>query len=212
MGVTGFSGCDIIRTAMSAEVNHSARRSFVVERAMGLFAKMGYGKVSFMTISEATGIARTALYRYFKTKRDIFDAAIHEATSGIKKKLQQVAGRKISVPRRLELACGIVIDEFYGRRDFFSAIYEFVFSMVRAGEDMTGRIRQFTGGFEVVLRRLLEEGVSNGELRSTVDPEDAAEALYALMESVALRVMLGVEKDPLVAKRRFGAVIAALAM
>ena len=38
----------------------------------------------------------------------------------------------------------------------------------------------------------------------------AADALYALMESVALRVLLGVEADARAAKRRFSAMIAAL--
>jgi len=195
---------------MAVEVNHEARRKLVVARSIDLFAKMGYSKVSFLTISEATGIARTALYRYFKTKREIFDEAIHGITSEIKDSLGRISRKRLPVARRLEEACDIVIDTLYGRRDFFSAIYEFVFSMVRVGEDMTQRIEQFTGGFKVALSRLVAEGVASGELRRNVDPADAAEALYALMESVALRLLLGVEKDSRRAKERFCAVIAAL--
>ena len=52
-----------------ALVNHKERHRLIVEKALELFARMGYAKVSFLDISEATGIARTALYRYFKTKR-----------------------------------------------------------------------------------------------------------------------------------------------
>ena len=195
---------------MATEVNHSERRRLVVTKSMSLFARMGYSKVSFLTISEATGIARTALYRYFKTKRDIFDAAIHGITSEIKRELEAISQRDIPVTKRLALACDQVIDALYGKSDFFFAIYEFVFSMVRTGEDMAGRIASFTGGFRVVLRQLIAEGVANGELRRNVDPAAAAEALFALMESVALRLLLGVEKDPKHAKERFGAMIAAL--
>lgn len=191
-----------------ATVNHSERRRLIVAKAMQLFARMGYSKVSFLDVSEATGIARTALYRYFKTKRDIFDEAIHGTTSVLKKELEEMCARRLPVARRLELACGIVSDALYGKKEFFSAIYEFVFSMVRAGENMTERIAKFTSGFKMVLRRLVAEGVASGELRASVDPDDAAEALYALMESVALRVMLGVESDPAHAQRRFRAVIA----
>ena len=166
--------------------------------------------MSFLDISEATGIARTALYRYFKTKREIFDAAIHEITSEIKRDLEGICRRKLSVTQRMTLACNRVIDAFYGKREFFSAIYEFVFSMVRTGEDMTSRIDSFTVGFKVVLRQLVAEGVSDGKLRQNVDPDDAAEALFALMESVAFRLLLGVEKEPDCAKARFAAMIAAL--
>ena len=191
-----------------ATVNHSERRRLIVAKAMQLFARMGYSKVSFLDVSEATGIARTALYRYFKTKRDIFDAAIHVTTSALKSELDEVSARKLPVAKRLELACGIVSDALYGKKEFFAAIYEFVFAMVRAGEDMTERIEKFTSGFKVVLRNLVAEGVAGGELRTSVNPDDAAEALYALMESVALRVMLGVESHPGRARRRFSAVIA----
>ena len=195
---------------MAVEVNHEARRKLVVARSIDLFSKMGYAKVSFLTISEATGIARTALYRYFKTKREIFDEAIHGITSEIKRDLERLSRKRQPVSRRLEEACGLVIDTLYGRKDFFSAIYEFVFTMVRAGEDMTKRIDLFTVGFKVALSRLVAEGVASGELRRNVDPGDAAEALFALMESVALRLLLGVEKDSRRAKERFCAVIAAL--
>ena len=80
---------------MAAGVNHSERRRFVVSRALSLFAKMGYSKVSFLTISEATGIARTALYRYFKTKREIFDEAIHEVTSALADELKSVSQKNL---------------------------------------------------------------------------------------------------------------------
>ena len=192
-------------------VNHSERRRLIVVKALQLFARMGYSKVSFLDISKATGIARTALYRYFKTKREIFDEAIHGITSGIKQELEVVCGDRLPVLNRIEMACSIVIDALYGKKDFFSVIYEFVFSMVRAGEDMTERIEGFTAGFKVVLRRLVAEGVQSGELRRGINPSDAAETLYALMESVALRVMLGVETKPDRARRRFSAAIAAFA-
>ena len=52
---------------------------------MGLFARLGYAKVSFLTISEATGVARTALYRYFTTKREIFPSLPLEQVRNRKK-------------------------------------------------------------------------------------------------------------------------------
>ena len=195
---------------MATEVNHDERRRLIVSKSVGLFAKLGYSKVSFLDISKATGIARTVLYRYFKTKREVFDAAIHEVTSEIRQEFERICSKDRTVTAKLQDCCAAVIDTFYGRRDFFAAIYEFVFTMVRSGEDMTDRIDMFTGGFKVVLGRLVKEGVASGELRA-IDAADAAEALYALMESVALRVMLGTERDSARAKRRVRTMLRALA-
>lgn len=191
-----------------AAVDHKERKRLIVANAMRLFSSMGFAKVSFLDISKSTGIARTALYRYFKTKREIFDEAIHAITAGIRLELGRIAATDAPVSKRMETSCSTVINEMYGRKEFFSTIYEFVFSMARSGHDMSGRIEQFTSGFKVAMRSLVNEGVTAGEFRRNIDPDAAAEALYALMESVALRVMLGVEKDPARAMRRFGAVIA----
>ena len=182
----------------------------IVAKALSLFAKMGYAKVSFLTISEATGIARTALYRYFKTKRDIFDEAIHSVTSVLVDELKAICGKELPVSRRIEQSCFVVMESIHSNKDFFYAICDFVFSMVRMGEDMRPRIEMFTGGFRVVLQHLVAEGVQKGELKSNVDPESAAEALFALMESFAFRVLLGTEMDVMAARRRFKSTIQAL--
>ena len=195
---------------MATEVNHDERRQMVVAKALALFAKMGYAKVSFITISEATGVARTALYRYFKTKREIFDEAIHSVTSVLVDELKAISVKELPVSRRIEQSCLVVMEAIHINKEFFYAICDFVFSMVRTGEDMTSRIEMFTGGFRVVLQRLVAEGVQNGELKSSIDPESAAEAIFALMESFAFRVLLGTEMDVRAARRRFKSTIQAL--
>ncbi len=192
---------------MSKGVNHDVRKRMVVMKAMRLFAQMGYQKVSFSTISDATGIARTALYRYFKTKRDLFDEAIYEITSGIMTELRDIIARDNPVHKRLELVCDQVVEEFFDKKDFFLAIFDFVFSMVRVGEDMTGRIALFTDGLKLVFRKLVAEGVRKKEISSKTDPDNVAEILFSQMESVAFKVLLGTEKSPESAHRRFRGII-----
>lgn len=192
---------------MSKGVNHDVRKRMVVMKAMRLFAQMGYQKVSFSTISDATGIARTALYRYFKTKRDLFDEAIYEITSGIMTELRDIIARDNPVHKRLELVCDQVVEEFFDKKDFFLAIFDFVFSMVRVGEDMTGRIALFTDGLKLVFRKLVTEGIRKKEIPSKTDPDNAAEILFSQMESVAFKVLLGIEKSPESAHRRFCGII-----
>ena len=171
---------------------------------------MGYSKVAFLTISESTGIARTALYRYFKTKREIFDEAIHEETSALADELQRICGKRMPAARRIEQCCLTVMSAIRDKKEFLRAIFDFVFSMIRTGEDMAPRIVAFTGGFRVVLRALIAEGVSSGEFRANADPDSSAEAIFALMESFAFRVLLGVEKNIGEARKRFKAMICAL--
>jgi AcrR family transcriptional regulator len=192
---------------MAKEINHNERRRMVVVKAMRLFAQMGYSKVSFLTLSEATGIARTALYRYFKSKRELFDEAIHEITGGLMVELSDIIDSKEPVAVRLELVCTQVIDEIYRKREFFLAIFDFVFSMVRAGENMTGRIALFTDGLKHVYRKLLAEGVRTGEIVETLNPHEMADVFFSVMESNSFRMLLATETSPEAAKARFKCLI-----
>lgn len=195
---------------MAKAIDHNVRKRMVVMKSMRLFAQMGYSKVSFTTISEATGIARTALYRYFRTKRELFDEAIREITGSIMTELRDIITRDSPVPNRLQIVCDQVVDEIFNKREFFLAIFDFVFSMVRLGEDMSGRISLFTDGLKLVFKKLLAEGVTAGTIGRDIDPEKSADVLFSIMESSAFRVLLCTDKDPDAAKVRFSEAIRAI--
>ncbi|MBM7566198.1 TetR/AcrR family transcriptional regulator [Paenibacillus sacheonensis] len=52
------------------------KKLHVVATALKVFFKYGYKRVSMNDIAEAAGISRAGLYLYFKSKEDIFNAAI----------------------------------------------------------------------------------------------------------------------------------------
>ncbi len=189
-----------------------ARRRLVAARTLRLFARLGFDKVSFQDISKATGVPRTALYRYYRTKRDIFDAAIGETLAELKTRVDATLIEPRPAAARLRKVCDIVVDRLFEAQDFLLAIFNFVFAMVMAGEDMSERVDDFTGGLKRAFKKLLEAGRRDGSLRKTLDPAINAELLFALMESVAFNILLNLEKDSLAAKRRFKEAVASISV
>lgn len=187
------------------------RRSLVASRSLRLFARLGFDKVSLQDISKATGVPRTALYRYYRSKREIFDAAISDVLGELRANINKTIEKPVPVPERLLEVCDIVVDGMFAHRDFLLAIFNFAFAMVKTGEDMSGRVHGFTGGLVRAFGRLMKEGVADGSLRPTVDPALCAEMFFSLMESEAFNILLEMEKDSSPAKRRFRAAAAALA-
>ena len=59
--------------------------------------------------------------------------------------------------------------------------------------------------------RLLEEGARRNELSAGTDPRLTSEVLFALLESVVLRILLGVERDAEKSKLRFSAMVRSIA-
>ncbi|MDY5973106.1 MAG: helix-turn-helix domain-containing protein, partial [Butyricicoccus sp.] len=48
----------------------------ILETALGLFAREGYRAVSVSRIAGALGMTKSALYKHFGSKRDIFDEIV----------------------------------------------------------------------------------------------------------------------------------------
>lgn len=59
------------------------RRELILAAAADLFARNGYAKVSMSAIAEAVAIGPSALYRHFKSKQQLLNAVIGDATTGV---------------------------------------------------------------------------------------------------------------------------------
>jgi len=180
---------------MSARIDHESRRLEIAFKAMKLFSQVGYDNVTLIMIASSAGVARTVLYRYFRSKREVLDAAILAATRQIMRDCKKEVAKKGCAADRLCMVCYHVADMLFEKKEFLAAIFDFVLSMVRAGEDMGARIHRFTGGIKAVFAQLITEGTVKGEFSPDVDPERTAEGFYSLLESCVLRIVLGTESS-----------------
>ncbi|MGN0846027.1 MAG: TetR/AcrR family transcriptional regulator [Kiritimatiellia bacterium] len=174
-------------------IDHRARRQEIIAKSIRLFAQLGYKDVSFREISEACGVARTVLYRYFRDKRQIFSAAISLTLGRIVQKHAEIVHSKLPASVRLRQICTVVTATLFDSRDFLAVIIDFVMEMKRANRDMSGRIRHFTIGLKRIMHTLIVLGVHRGEFRPDINADVVTDILYTQFESAVLR--LGVSGD-----------------
>ena len=65
--------------APAVRVTGSDRRELVLESALVTFARFGYRKTSMDEIARAANISRPGLYLYFRSKDEVFRAAVAQA-------------------------------------------------------------------------------------------------------------------------------------
>lgn len=195
---------------MRRRVNHEERKLEIAEQAVKLFSQVGYDNVTLIMVASSVGVARTVLYRYFRSKREVLDAAIRATTRRIMDGCREAMSGKGSAAERLSLVCYRVVDMLFEKKEFLSAIFDFVLAMVRSGEDMSGRILHFTGGIRPALLDLVTEGVVKGEFSHEVNPERTAEAFFSVFESAVLKIVLGTERTSAGIKVRINDMISAL--
>src|ERR1035438_8848570 len=154
-------------------------RTAVLEAAIDLLAERGYSGFSVEGVVEATGIAKTTLYRHWPSRDDLLIAVIAElgGTGPVPDTGSAAPALQDFFPRRVQTAhsrqwerCMPALVEAAPRHP----------ELAKMVADLT---TQALGQIEDLLRR----GVERGELRPDFDPQTAASAL---MGSIVLRRLL----------------------
>ena len=174
---------------MAIIVNHEARRREILRKSLRLFADAGYGDVTFQRIADRCGLARTALYKYFHHKRQIFDGAVTVATTDLVVKYREILAHPGSYREKLEAVIEEVFKILFAQRDLLLVIVEYTLSVKRAGKSLRWVVTRHTRGLKAALYYLLLKGIRAGEF-APLDVRATTEVLYALMESTVLRLTL----------------------
>ncbi len=173
---------------MTNLVDHDQRRIQILEKAFSLFANEGYGGVTYQKIADQSGISRTAIYKYFKNKEEIFMYAIKLATGNLNGMVEKVLGRKdwTSV-EKIRRVLHITIRMLEENRVFLTVVLDYILTQKQHDKDVRRRIRRHTFGMKFLLAKLLREAAKMGEL-SVKTPDNSASHLYGILESFVLNL------------------------
>lgn len=67
------------------------RRRQILDAAIGVFARQGYGGTGTADIARAAGIGEPTIYRYFSNKRELYVAAIREGADEVREEWERIA-------------------------------------------------------------------------------------------------------------------------
>ena len=79
----------------------AAPRERILEEAAKLFAQSGYDGSSVSDLAAAIGVSKAAIYHYYTTKQDIYDAIILGVLSGLTQSVGQDVDRADGAAARL---------------------------------------------------------------------------------------------------------------
>ncbi|MDD4024744.1 MAG: TetR/AcrR family transcriptional regulator [Kiritimatiellae bacterium] len=179
---------------MGIVIDHNARKRDIIAKAINLFAEQGYNGVTYQKIADNCSIARTTLYKYFHSKRDIFNAAIWEVANLMIDSYAEILPSKAGVVDRLNRVVYAVLGLLFENRVLLTVILDYVLAAQRAGHNMRRTITRHTIGLRRILHRLVTEGVRTGELRN-VNTTLATGLIYSQLEAAVLRLTVSQNAD-----------------
>ena len=182
---------------MAKVVDHDERKREILQKSLGLFARMGYPQVTYQQIAEACGLTRTALYKYFKNKRDVFDNALYQLVQTIDLQLHEKiqANPALKSSEKLEMLLSDSVDLCLSNPALMHSIVEYLIAQKRQGQCIEKKIKRHIIGFQRFIQHLVIEGIDNGEFNNSIRPSEVGDMLLGLIQSVCIRIMFYDDTD-----------------
>lgn len=172
--------------ARAAALPPDERRAQLLAAARSVFAREGYHRAGVADIVDAVGVARGTFYRYFDSKRAVFQVV-----------LEQMMDEVVSVVRPIDVTVPILPQVQANLERLVRAIMAEDVARVlfteSVGIDAEGddALRAFYG--EALAR--IERALLTGQALGVVEPGDVA---------IKARCLLGMLKEPVLQARLFG--------
>lgn len=168
---------------------------FIIETVAPIFNSKGYTATSMNDITEATGLTKGAIYGNFENKEALAIAAFNKNVNDLLVKIAIHQKKGKSPLQKL-----LLIPDFY--RNYYEHSKKLGgCPILNVGVDATGlktdlivNVRQVIRKTQDNIAKLVEWGISEGEIKSSIDPLEFAKKLYSRIQGAVF--MMYVMDDP----------------
>ncbi len=164
---------------------HEERKAEIIRSTLELAAEQGVARVTTQAIADRVGIAQPTVFRHFKSRDDIFAAAIEWLAGEMLRHVEAWAGGtgapEERLQRLLEAQLAFVAQHRGLPRLLFSDRLHL--ESPRLKEAVRAAMERYTARVASIIR----EGMDTGRFRSDLDPESAARHIAALFQGVLVR-------------------------
>ena len=168
------------------------RRKQILDAALAVFSRKGYGEATIPGIAREAGVAVGTIYNYYESKRDLLVSLVHNyvLTEPLKELFEQLAqeDERTSLQAIIENGLDWGSDDLRG----FLFVFTEVLRDPELGEQFAG---QFLASVLQSLEKYVAERVSSGDFRR-VDHKVAARALCGMILGFLLLRQLEGEHGP----------------
>ncbi|MGA9872910.1 MAG: TetR/AcrR family transcriptional regulator [Rhodococcus sp. (in: high G+C Gram-positive bacteria)] len=169
------------------------RRQQLVSCAAEVFAERGYERTTVTMLARRAGVGQGTVYRYFDSKRDLFDSVFDHATEHLFASMDTTVLLEPidSVQEFLSTVTRLGDDMFALMNAATPYLKLILVEAVAVDEEMTRRV----GGVQQIVMSIiataLEQGKDRGWVRREVDTELVSVAMAALALPAMLRGLQG---------------------
>lgn len=182
------------------EREYLTHRKEILQAAEKVFAEKGFFQTTMSEIAVAAEFGTGSLYKYFKSKENLYFTLIDEKVEEINRSVRVGLSEKKSAVERIKKVLGLEFEFIERNRDFFriyiSEMNRFDWAMK---DDLGKGIHDKMVKYIDILAGVMRQGIKEGEFKS-LSPLDLAQALVGMVNSVVFEWLVSPKAYPLISK------------
>jgi AcrR family transcriptional regulator len=164
------------------------RRAQIIEAALACFTRKGYVNTTMDDIVAESGLSKGAIYWYFESKDDLFEAAANSVMERAAEKSLTAILACETATERLRVGAQSLVEICHEIEGYFGLVVEFWTQSERHDEVM-GFWAEMIAQYRQAIKALFEEGVQTGEFKP-VDTDALAWMMMAAYDGLAAYHMM----------------------
>jgi TetR/AcrR family transcriptional regulator len=182
------------------EREYLVHRGEILSAAEKVFAAKGFFPTTMSEIAETAEFGTGTLYKYFKSKEDLYFTLIDEKTDEINRLVKSELLQKTSAIERIKKVLGLQLEFIERNRDFFRIYTSEGSRFEWTVKDELGKgIHKKMVTYIHILAEVMNQGIEGGEFRA-LNPMDLAHALVGIVNSYIFEWLISPQSYPLISK------------
>jgi AcrR family transcriptional regulator len=164
------------------------RRAQIIEAALACYTRKGYANTTMDDIVAESGLSKGAIYWYFKSKDDVFQAAFTSMFEAVGAESMVAFQACETAADRLRLGARTMVDLARNIEGYFALIVEF-WSQSENRDEVMGFWAEMLVQYQQVIAAIFEGGIQSGEFRE-VDADALAWMIMTAYDGLAAYDMM----------------------
>jgi AcrR family transcriptional regulator len=161
------------------------RRTQIADAARTIAVKSGSEHVTVRRIAKEIGVSEGALYRHFKSKRDILSLMVERIEEDLVGDIEKGSATGGTPLETLDSSLRNHISSIQQRRGVSFQVMAEIISL--GDKKLSRQASQALDAYTKRIRDILSAGIDTGEMRKDVDPEKAATLIAATLQGLVSR-------------------------
>ena len=165
----------------------------ILSAGQSLFAKFGYRKTSVDEIARNANVAKGTIYKYFKSKEDIFAAVVKQESDQATGIIGEAVKQETDPVAKIRAYVFTKISEMRKAISFYHVTREIAHELWPLMDNVQ---TDFNTWEEEIIRDILKEGVATGRFKIR-NPVQFAKSLVLMSKALELELVLQQDPDQL---------------